>query len=190
MGTWDSFRAERTPEWQDIAQAIRDSVTMEDAVRMYVPGTVPRHHRIPCPFHNGKDYNFSYNTHGYKCFVCGASGDVIGFVKDICECSTRSDAMKRINLDFDLRLPVDGNVDITFSAEARKRREEAERRQREHDEWERRYHEALDRWTELDRIARDTPWDSEENISKACNAREQKARVGYQIELILADEPR
>lgn len=154
MGTWDSFRPERKADWEDIAQAIHDTVTMEEAVKVYAPGHPPRHNRIPCPFHNGKDYNLSFTPHGYKCFVCGASGDVIGFVKDICECSTRSDAMRRINGDFGLNLPIDGEIDYSFSAEARKRREAAEKRQKEIEAWELRYNALMDAWCKLDNESR------------------------------------
>jgi DNA primase len=45
--------------------------------------------RGPCPFHHGKDPNFSVTTRGgYKCFVCGESGDVFTF------------AQKHLGLDF------------------------------------------------------------------------------------------
>ena len=126
VGIWDDFQPERKVEWSDIAQAIHETVTMDEVVRAYVPSATPRHHRIPCPFHNGKDYNLSYTPHGYRCFVCGASGDVVGFVKDACELATRSDAMKRINQDFHLNLPIGANMDVHISAEMQKRRAEAE----------------------------------------------------------------
>lgn len=38
--------------------------------------------RGPCPFHHGKHDNFSVSARGgYKCFVCGESGDVFTFVE-------------------------------------------------------------------------------------------------------------
>ncbi len=38
--------------------------------------------RGPCPFHHGKNANFSVSAKGgYKCFVCGESGDVFTFVQ-------------------------------------------------------------------------------------------------------------
>ena len=38
--------------------------------------------RGPCPFHHGKNDNFSLTPRGgYKCFVCGESGDVFTFVE-------------------------------------------------------------------------------------------------------------
>ena len=154
MGIWDDFQPERKVEWEDIAQAIHDTVTMDEVVRVYVPSATPRHHRIPCPFHNGKDYNLSYTPHGYRCFVCGASGDVVGFVKDACELATRSDAMKRINQDFHLNLPIGANMDVHISAEMQKRRAEAERKRQEIEAWESRYNALMDAWCKLDNESR------------------------------------
>ena len=37
--------------------------------------------RGPCPFHHGKNDNFSVTSRGYKCFVCGEAGDVFTFVE-------------------------------------------------------------------------------------------------------------
>ena len=37
--------------------------------------------RGPCPFHGGKDNNFSVTARGYKCFVCGETGGVFTFVQ-------------------------------------------------------------------------------------------------------------
>jgi DNA primase len=44
--------------------------------------------RGPCPFHHGKNPNFSVNERGYNCFKCGESGDVFTF------------AQKHFGLDF------------------------------------------------------------------------------------------
>lgn len=46
--------------------------------------------RGPCPFHGGRNPNFSVNprTNSYHCFKCGESGDVFSFVQ------------KRLGLDF------------------------------------------------------------------------------------------
>lgn len=37
--------------------------------------------RGPCPFHHGKNPNFSVTDRGYNCFKCGESGDVFTFVQ-------------------------------------------------------------------------------------------------------------
>ena len=98
--------------------------------------------------------------------------------------------MRKINADFRLDLPIDGSVSVQFSAEAAKRRAEAERKQKERDAWEARYASLMDEYARLDRIITETPWDSEENISRVCEAKEQRARVSFELDMILAHEPR
>ena len=185
-----NYKREKKASAADIADVIHDSVTIEDALRVYCPGIDVKHHRCPCPIHNGKDYNFSYNNHGYKCFVCNASGDVISLVKEVCELSTRGEAMKKICDDF--RLSVDFNAPISAetSSKVNRIREEAERKRMEREEWEARYQNTLNEWIELDKTIMNTPWYSEENIEKVCKAKEERARVGYKLDLILAQEPR
>ena len=148
------FLPERKADWGDIANSIRDSVTMEDVIHAYAPEVRTKNHRCPCPFHNGKDFNLSYTRSGYKCFVCGASGDVITFVKDIRDMPTRVDAMKRINADLRLNLPVDGSVSEEVGANFARRRAEREARERAHEEWCETYHALLDEWVELDKTKR------------------------------------
>lgn len=177
MGIWDDFQPERKVEWEDIAQAIHDTVAMDEVVRFYVPGVTPRHSRIPCPFHNGKDYNLSYTPHGYRCFVCGASGDVVGFVKDACELATRSDAMKRINQDFHLNLPIDANVDVHISAEIQKRMAEADRKRQEIEAWESRYNALMDAWCKLDNESR-----VETDPYELARIREGMVRLEYDLD--------
>ena len=130
----EAYKRERKMEWRDVALAIHDSVSPEQALRFYRPDLDIRHNRCPCPIHNGKDYNFSLTDSGYKCFVCGASGDVIALVKEICELSTRADAMKKINLDFNLRLPINSEITQQQNEELRKRREKAEAKRKAKEE--------------------------------------------------------
>lgn len=146
------YKRERKVTWDNIATAIHDLVTVEQVLRFYRPDLEIRHHRCACPIHIGEDFNFSMTDHGYKCFVCGASGDVIALVKEICELSTRADAMKKINLDFNLRLPLGGEISATQSAELARKRKEAEDRRKAKEEWERGYRELLDEYCKLDRM--------------------------------------
>lgn len=92
----------------EYAVAIKQSLTMGDILRSYVPAE-PRKNRIPCPIHNGADYNFSFNDSGYHCFVCGASGDVIGFVQQYFNMSF-SEAIRQLDKDFALNLSLDGDT--------------------------------------------------------------------------------
>lgn len=131
---------------RDCAVTIRESVTMEEALSVYFP-TLPRHgNRCPCPIHKGRDYNFSFGAHGYKCFVCGATGDIISFVKAVFDLPSMGDAMRRIDTDFRLNLFNGAGM----SAEMQTRRREADERQKEQARREAEYNRLLDEWVRLD----------------------------------------
>lgn len=72
---------ERVREAADIVQIIGESVSLKRQGNTY---------RGPCPFHNGKDRNFTIwpKSGVYKCFVCNESGDVFSFLQ------------KRLGMDF------------------------------------------------------------------------------------------
>lgn len=146
------YKREERASWEDLARAVRDSVTMRDVLAFYVPESSPRHRRIPCPLHNGKDYNFSFTDTGYKCFVCNEQGDAIEFVKLYCGLRSRTDAIKQINNDFRLNLPIEREVTQQENRELERRRSEARARQAESERLLEEYHSAIDRYTELDRI--------------------------------------
>lgn len=179
------YKPERRADIADIAQAISDSVTVEAALAYYFPGTPRRNHRCPCPIHCGNDYNFSYTEHRFKCFVCGASGDVVALVKEACELSTRADAMKRISADFNLGLFATAHLDPQISERIRRAREDTEKRKNARKAWENAYHTILDEWIRLDRIVIHS-----EDIMEVCKAREKRAEVGYRLDEIMAQEPR
>ena len=179
------YKREHKASWEDIAQAIHDTVTMDEIVKTYVPSPPPRHNRIPCPFHNGRDYNLSLMPHGYRCFVCGAAGDAIAFVKDLLGLSTRADAMRRINQDFGLHLPLDGNVDASFSEAALNRRREAQERERIRQVWWDKYDTLMDEWTKYDKIK----MSAEPMSNEWCNAVKRLEYIGYVLDG-LPNEPR
>lgn len=172
-----NYKPVRTVPLEDIAQAVHDTVTMQEAVRFYLPHVLIRNNRCPCPFHHGKDLNFSFTQHGYKCFVCGATGDVISFVKDICECSTRLDAIRRINSDFRLNLPVDGEIDYQQSLELAKRRAEAEKKAAEQTAWDAEYNHLIAEYARLDGIIM-----RNKDISFTAQARELMGYINYRLD--------
>ena len=149
-----TFLPERQADWGDIAAEIHDAVAMEDVIRAYTPGLTVRNRRCPCPFHNGKDLNFSFTRTGYKCFVCGASGDVIGYAKDILGLRSRTDAMKQINSDFGLNLPINASITLGQSADLARKRAEREAKEKAHAEWEETYHSLWAEWIACDKAKR------------------------------------
>lgn len=149
----------------DYSALIKQSVTMPDVLAMYgfEPG---RYNRIPCPIHNGVKRNFAYKEHGFVCYVCGATGDVISFVEKLFGLCFIN-ACRKLDEDFHLGLNVGGKLDAEKRAEAERvsilRRAERARKDVERRRLEEAYHAALDRWVELDKAKRNgkprTPFD-------------------------------
>lgn len=84
------------------ASAVKERVSVTEAVGRY------HHHgrrpgRTSCPFHGGENDNLGYNKDVFHCFVCGARGDVIDFVKRIRH-TDFSGALKLLDGDFGLGL--------------------------------------------------------------------------------------
>lgn len=73
-----------------VLEQIRDAADIIAIIGEHVPlKRAGNSYRGPCPFHQGKDRNFSVQPGGgYTCFVCGEKGDAIAFVQ------------KRLGLDF------------------------------------------------------------------------------------------
>ena len=74
----------RIPE--EAIDRIRDSVDIVEVVSEYVQLTARgRNHVGLCPFHDDHDpsFNVSQEKQIYKCFVCGAGGNVYTFVREI-----------------------------------------------------------------------------------------------------------
>ena len=66
----------------EIVDRVREEADIVSVVGEFVKlKRVGNSFRGPCPFHHGKNANFSVTQHGYKCFVCGESGDVFTFVQ-------------------------------------------------------------------------------------------------------------
>jgi DNA primase len=65
---------ERVRESSDIVEIIGEHVKLKRVGTSY---------RGPCPFHHGKDPNFSVSptNHTYHCFVCHEKGDVFSFLQ-------------------------------------------------------------------------------------------------------------
>jgi DNA primase len=73
-----------------VLEQLRGSADIVAIIGEYVPlKRAGNSFRGPCPFHNGKDANFSVQPgRGYNCFVCGEKGDAIAFIQ------------KKLGLDF------------------------------------------------------------------------------------------
>ena len=66
----------------DVVDRVRDEADIVAVIGEFVKlKRVGNSFRGPCPFHHGKNDNFSVTQRGYKCFVCGEAGDVFTFVE-------------------------------------------------------------------------------------------------------------
>lgn len=157
MNWTESYKPERRAGWEDIAEAIRDTVTMPDVLAYYAPEFYSRRsrNRIPCPIHSGKDLNFSFNDRGYICFVCNERGDVIKFVQTVLSLRDRKDAMTQITRDFRLPMTIDREISPAENKALEERRKAARERERQREEWEAGYHRLWDEWCKLDRQTRE-----------------------------------
>lgn len=114
-------------------EIIKQSVSMKDICYHYgIP--VNRAGFAKCPFHaNGDERTPSmkiYNgERGYACFACHSSGDVIDFVMRYLNLPFK-DAVRRINVDFALNLPLGGKLtdEEKTVLNERKRRLEAKKK--------------------------------------------------------------
>lgn len=99
---------ERVREEADITAVIGEFVKLKRVGSSF---------RGPCPFHHGKDPNFSVTPRGYNCFVCHESGDVFTFVQ------------KHLGLDFVESVKWVGNRAGVEVREVSRRAEEKDSRE-------------------------------------------------------------
>lgn len=113
------------------AEIIKARVTMPDVISMYAPIPAPRAGRIPCPIHGGKGYNMSIHRDRFICFVCGASGDQIDFVKSLFGLKYGA-AIAKLNDDFNIGLDAKESAEMSDAAKAALAlREERDKQRRE-----------------------------------------------------------
>ena len=107
---------------------IRESVEMKDVARKY--GLTIKHSGFAtCPFHTEKTASLKIynNGKGWHCYGCGAGGSVIDFVMRFFN-TGKAEAIKIINSDFSLNLPLKHNSTWREREMLRRRMREAEDR--------------------------------------------------------------
>lgn len=111
-----------------------------------------------CPFHGEKTASMKVygGAHGYHCFGCHHGGDVLDFVGKYFGLDFQQ-TIRKINSDFGLNLPVDGNADREAERKARReayqRRKAEERRKKRLVSLQKARDEALGEYAKLDRAA-------------------------------------
>lgn len=118
----------------DFFTECRERVSSEDAARLY--GFAPnRAGYICCPFHGEKTPSLKLyaGDRGWYCYGCHDGGDVIDFTSKLFGLG-RLDAVRKLNDDFSLGLPLDHRQTREERVEAEQRRHEAEVR-RQFEDW-------------------------------------------------------
>jgi DNA primase len=116
----------------DVFSEVRANVDMTDLARKY--GYIPsRSGFICCPFHREKTASLKLYRDHFKCFGCGAGGSVIDFTARLFNLDAL-DAVRRINDDFHLSLPLDRRP-TPEQQQAARRRIEIARAHRAFEQW-------------------------------------------------------
>ena len=140
----------------DIAEEIKSRLSMREVAEMYGFKVDGRSSKIRCPFHNDKkpSCHIYPGNGGFYCFVCGAGTTVIDFVMRLFALSF-IDACKKLNEDFNLGIPewreLTDEQRRSIDQYRTQRALEMERAQAEENALLEAYHNALDRYIELDK---------------------------------------
>ena len=101
-------------------EEVKRLVTVPEAAEYY--GFHPnRSGFISCPFHSEKTPSLKLRPASWRCYGCGRSGTVIDFVGELFGLSP-IDAVRRINEDFHLGLPLDRPPSSAEREEAKRSR--------------------------------------------------------------------
>lgn len=102
----------------EVVDRVRDETDAVSLIGEFVKlKRVGNSYRGPCPFHHGKNPNFSVNEKGYHCFKCQVSGDVFTFVQ------------KHLGMDFVEAVKFVGGKSGVDVREVSRRPEETDARQ-------------------------------------------------------------
>jgi hypothetical protein len=138
----------------NFADEIKQRVSMVDMLPYYGI-EMDRANFCKCPFHQEKSASFKAyaGDRGYYCYGCHTSGSVIDFVMQYFSIPF-GDAIKKINEDFSLGLPIGEKLDRRKQLEMQKqaflRKREMNARKAKQEEIHKAYWTAFDEWKRLD----------------------------------------
>lgn len=108
---------------------INEMVTMADVIRDFAGINSKRGRLDHCPINGCEAHDcFSFSRQLFQCFVCGAKGNVIGFVMDVLHCNYQT-AITEINKKY--RIWPNGGADGLSEKELFAIQRQAERRRQE-----------------------------------------------------------
>ena len=137
----------------NFSDEIKQSVSMVEMLQHYGIET-NRSNFCCCPFHQERSASFKAypGTRGFYCFGCHESGSVIDFVMKFFGIPFE-DAVKKINEDFSLGLPIGEKLDrrkqLEMNRHAFLRKREMNAKKAEQERLENAYWEAFDEWKRL-----------------------------------------
>ena len=91
----------------DIFNQIKNMLDIKQVIEYYGI-SINNNGFASCPFHQEKTPSFKVYYDSFYCFGCGENGTVIDFVMKYYN-MTNIEAVKKLNGDFGLGLPIDGN---------------------------------------------------------------------------------
>lgn len=116
----------------DVFREVRERVTAEDAARHYGL-TFERRGWALCPFHHDRHPSMSFKNGRFRCWVCNVGGDSIDLTSRLLGLDAMG-AVRRLNEDFRLALPLD-HQPTQAEAKAARRRLEVAKAHRAFEEW-------------------------------------------------------
>ena len=138
------------------ADEINSCLTMRDVLEKY--HTAGKRNRTTCPIHHGDGNNFAYKGNVFHCWTCGAKGNVISFVMQLFHVDFR-DAVKQLNHDFSIGLPISEKMTLRKKREFSDRRKRLDqqclRSEREAEIKENIYDDIIGEWIFYDRLRRE-----------------------------------
>ena len=173
-----------------IAEEIKYSLATEDVLRYY-GFTISRSRKMCCPFHADTKHPSMHiypGTGGYHCFTCGASGDIISFVRAYFGLGFK-EAVEKLNADFSLGYPIGEKMTIRQKHKFDRIRAERERsiktREENKNRLEREFRAKFDAWKQIDDtiMAEKPKKEGGEITEEYANALKRKDLAEYELYL-------
>ena len=116
-----------------LADLIKNQIDLQ-SVMEYYDTHFDRMGKALCPFHSDKHPSLTIKNERYKCWACGASGDMFDFVQNLYGDSFQ-EAIERINKDFGLGINTNlkspkSNKTIAIAQRQKSAREELKKARR------------------------------------------------------------
>lgn len=108
----------------DVFGEVRERVSAQDAARHY-GAEFDRRGWCRCPFHDDRHASMSFKNGRFRCWSCNVSGDAVDFTARLFGLEPMA-AVRKLDADFRLGLPLDKPPDKDTVAAVQRRRETME----------------------------------------------------------------